>query len=76
MFLVDPVLYTKINTTSNTNNISIKRTPLPIKQTQFVEADTSLSPPQPLEMTEQMQFVKTCESLPPSQAFQSEFAKS
>ena len=76
MFLVDSVLYNRINTNSNTNNISIKQTSLPIKKTQFVEADTSLSPPQPLEMTEQMQFVKTRESLPPSQAFKSEFAKS
>ena len=76
MFLVDSVLYNRINTNSNTNNISIKQTSLPIKKTQFVEADTSLSLPRPLEMTEQMQFVKTRESLPPSQAFKSEIAKS
>ena len=47
MFLVDSVLYNRINTNSNTNNISIKQTSLPIKKTQFVEADTSLSPAQP-----------------------------
>ena len=76
MFLVDPVLYNRINTNSNTNNISIKQTPLPIKQTHFVEADTPLSPPQQLDLNEQMQHVKTKDSFPPPQTFKSEFAKS
>ena len=75
MFLLDPVHYNRINTNSNTY-IFIKQTPLPITQTQFVEADTPLSPPQQLDLNEQMQHVKTKDSFPPPQTFKSEFAKS
>ena len=75
MFLVDPILYNRINNNSSANNISNKQTPTPMhpldlsKQTQFVEIKDSI----PLKQTK---IVETNDSLPPSQGFKSEFAKS